>query len=123
MTVYQRLLDEGPFAMSDVSVQNRIKGIAKFNVDDTSVWYIVDEHTEVEVLEAWIDANDYDKTSWSVYQRVCRQGPQWRRAAKDVFDVTRNVQGGFSMPKHTCSLCGKEDITHLAKHLPECPNR
>ena len=123
MTVYQQLLDNGPLPMIDMSVRNRMKGVAKFNAGHLSVWYIIDEHSKEDVIQAWLDVNGFDKTSMSIYMRVIGQGPQWKEPAKEVFDVSRKVPGGRSHETKTCPLCDEDDIPRLADHLPTCPDR
>lgn len=110
------LREHGPVSMADyphesTSVEARMLGVWKFHPRGrysgsssgntagklNPVYYLKGEHTPHEIVEAWLEANEYNVENGkrrSIFYRLKATGEEFDEAVSDLFPLHPEVEGG-----------------------------
>lgn len=138
---YSELKAKGPSTRDDIECTNftpksRQMGVTKFRPNSSTsgsslsdgqpktIYYIDDFHDEVEVVQAWLDANQHvveNSTNHALHHRIAVYGEDFKAASREILcpkaPPNLSYRGGS---KSTCPACGAERVV-VRDHLADCP--
>lgn len=139
-SVHEYLLDHGPSTRDELPYipqsNDRQAGVQAFNPsarhgdsrgghNQRRIYYVGGAHDPIEVIEAWLDANEViaeTANAWQLHHRISAYGVEWKDASREMIGPFDDIVDGGNIPASggTCPLCGESYERALADHLPEC---